>query len=397
MACLLHGLPRFTNDVIATVPKDLFRQVNPKRHHISYQLPAHSGVQSASSNQADVGMFAHVLVPLLYHLQPVREVRLGVKLHMITGCPGPLPRSLAQTNNLLATASMSGPAPQAALEEAGLLPHAASMPPALYSQPPLLHAAMSSGTMSGSSGSNPNIIEHNYSDAEVSGHSTSHSLSDLEGPSGSPQSVLRDRYDPEAAIHSQPPSKPSPKLDRAPLQQSWNAIAEHPDIGSPVHLVPLPLARDHPEQQMTGPAAAHFIPIPPVQSLAEQQGTEPTGPGLSKMSPRTTELLEGVGNDRNSRFRLTRRPDEPRFTATMPGANDLLASYQASAQQSEQQHLQLASTRRHHVVEQASPPPGHGQRPQSKKTGKPDAASSFCFRHDVKLPSKKAFMQCWGA
>ncbi|KAK9837925.1 hypothetical protein WJX74_007911 [Apatococcus lobatus] len=310
------------------------------------------------------------------------------------GCPGPLPGPVTQTNNLLA--SMSSPAPQAVFEEAALLPHA-STPPTFYSHPPLLHATMSSGTMSGSSGSNPNIIEPTLSDAEVSGHSTSHSLSDLEGNSGSPQSVLRDRYDPDAAVHSQPPAKISPKPAIVPLQQFQNAIAEHPEMGSPVHLIPMSFVQDHAEGQMLQPAAAHFIPMSSGQVSTEERMMAPAT-GLFHTTPTSRELLEGTSNNVGARYRLTRRPDEPTPIAATPEGHDLTGSNQASAQQSKDQLHRSASDERYRVVEQSSSRPGSGAQQQRKTNSKPHATTSFCFKHDVKImPSKKAFLQCWGA
>ncbi|KAK9848339.1 hypothetical protein WJX84_010818 [Apatococcus fuscideae] len=111
------------------------------------------------------------------------------------GCPGPLPRI---SDPYPFPSSMSVPAPQAALDEAALQSHT-SMPVAFNAQPPLLNTAPSSGTLSGGSTSSNPIIEATTSDAEPSAHSVSNSMSDLEGISGSPQSVLRDRADPDAA------------------------------------------------------------------------------------------------------------------------------------------------------------------------------------------------------
>lgn len=324
--------------------------------------------------------------------------------NVCAGCPGPLPRPLTQTNNLLA--SMSSPAPQAMLSEAGLQPQA-SMPPTLYHHPPLLHAAMSSGTMSGSSESNPNIMDHQSSDAEVSGTSTSHSLSDHEGTSSSPQSVLRPRYDAEANVYSQPPPKISPKPPMAPLQQYHNAIAEHPEIGSPDHIIPVSPAhathhmspvQDHLIHALPGPAT-HYLPpvqdhapIPSVQNMREQQMLE-SGPELATISPASKELLEelSTGKEGVGRYRLTRRANEPKVPATVPGANDLTGSNEGRAQQS--QLLEAASSKRGQMAGQSQP----GMQQSAKAKGKSDATSTFCFKSDVKVgPSKRAFLQCWG-
>lgn len=256
--------------------------------------------------------------------------------------------------------------------------------------------------MSGS-GSNPNIMDHPMSsDAEVSGNSTSHnstshSLSDQEGTSGSPQSVLRQQYDSENTAYSHLPPKISPKISPkpavAPLQQYENAIAEHPELGSPDHLIPVSRA-----------SATHSTPLvqddalkSPVQVMGARQMTDHEL-GLTQISPSSKELLEelSAGNEGPGRYRLTRRPDEPKIPATVPGANDLTGSNQGRAQQSKQQLLATAFSRRYRVVEQDPSQPGGRQ--GARANGKSDATSTFCFRSDVKVgPSKKAFLQCWGA
>ena len=320
---------------------------------------------------------------------------------LLAGCPGPLPRI---SNPYPFPSSMSVPAPQAALDEAALQSHT-SMPVAFNAQPPLLNTAPSSGTLSGGSTSSNPIIEATTSDAEPSAHSVSNSMSDLEGISGSPQSVLRDRADPDAAaskgghVPFMPGStlggtRPSPKPAAPALQQLKNAIAEHPEetpqtgaqMAPPVGLEPRAADQGH---ICAGSQAGKAAEIPPLNSVDMAAVSGASGTGRYRLtSTRSDDAAE--------------RKEAAEEAAGMPltGVNHGRGQLGfLRFARSEKQLLKDSAKTRSRVAQLSSQADSTQAQatPAVPAKGKADGSQTFCFKHDLKMPARKAVLQCWGA